>query len=68
MPIFPDFPDFDDIDLEMIDILIKKEREEQNNAEKGPFLQLPVPNIPEKTGYYEEIKKNQDDETIIIDL
>jgi hypothetical protein len=68
MPIFPDFPDFDDFDLEMIDILIKKEREEQNNAKKGPFLQLPVPNMPEKTGYYEEIKKNQDNETIIIDL
>jgi len=68
MPIFPDFPDFDDFDLEMIDILIKKEREEQNSAEKGPFLQLPVPNMPAKVEYYEKIKKNQDNETIIIDL
>ena len=68
MPIFPDFPDFDDIDLEMIDILIKKEREEQNNAEKGPFLQLPVPYMPEKTEHYEETKKNQDNGIIIIDL
>jgi len=51
-----------DIDPEMINILIKKEREEQNNAHERPFLQLPIPLS------IEEIPKNDENDTIIIDL
>ena len=51
MPIFADFPD---IDLEMINILIKKEREEQNNSQENPFLQLPTPNSHENPKFYEK--------------
>ena len=66
MPIFPDFPE---IDLEMINILIKKEQDEQNEAEQRPFLQLPTPNPPEIPVFYERMKEKQkNDEDIIIDF
>jgi hypothetical protein len=66
MPIFPDFPD---IDPEMIDILIKKEREEQKNAYEYPFLQLPTPNRPQNPEFYEKMEeKEQNSEIIVIDL
>ena len=42
----PSVPDFSDIDLEMINILIKKERCEQKSASERPFLQLPMPIPP----------------------
>jgi len=66
MPVFPDFPDFADIDLEIINILIKKEREEQNNTQKQPFLQLPLLEPP--SNYEKEPKKENNDNIIIIDL
>ena len=54
-----------DIDLEMIDILIKKEREEQNNVHEYPLLQLPVLS-------YEKFPKNEktdeEHDIIVIDL
>ena len=62
-------PTYADKDPELIDILIKKEREEQKEREeahKQPFLQLPMPEPPP---YYEkEPKKENNDEIIIIDL
>ena len=58
-----------EIDPEMIDLLIKKEQEEQNNAQERPFLQLPMPNppnLPEFTPKNDE--KDDNDGVIIIDL
>ena len=66
MPIFPNFPD---IDPEMIDILIKKEREEQKNAYERPFLQLPTPYGPQNPEYHKEkVEKENNSKVIIIDL
>ena len=66
MPIFPDFPD---IDPEMIDILIKKEREDQKNVYERPFLQLPTPNGPQNSEYCEKKdEKQKNSGVIIIDL
>ena len=66
MPILPICPD---IDLEVIDLLIKKEREEQNIGQERPFLQLPVPNLVELPQIYEKKEKKQNNnEIIIIDL
>ena len=62
-------PIYTDIDLDMLDVLIKKEREEQREQEEAqnqPFLQLPTPEPP--INYEKEPKKENDDETIIIDL
>tara|TARA_A100001391_G_scaffold91396_1_gene60348 strand:- start:717 stop:917 length:201 start_codon:yes stop_codon:yes gene_type:complete len=58
-----------DIDPEMVDLLIKKEQEEQNEAQERPFLQLPTPNppnLPELAPKNDE--KDDDDGVIIIDL
>ena len=58
-----------DIAPEMVDLLIKKEQEEQNAAQERPFLQLPTPNppnLPELAPKNEE--KDDDDGVIIIDL
>jgi len=57
-----------DIDLEMINILIEKEKNEQNDVYEEPFLQLPIPHplIPEKKEDKEENLNN--DGIIIIDL
>ena len=66
MPLFDDFSDFD---IEMINILIKKEQKEQEERQNGhfrPFLELPVPNFMKKPPKTEEIEEN--DGTIIIDL
>ena len=63
MPIFSDFPE---INLEIINILIQKEREEQNNAQKQPFLQLPLLDPP--SNYEKEPKKENNDGIIIIEL
>jgi len=66
MPIITEISDFD---LEMINILIKKEREEQNNAFGRPFLQIPAPNplnCPKLREITEE--KQNNDEIIIIDI
>jgi hypothetical protein len=66
MPILPEISDFD---LEMINLLIKKEREEQNAAHERPFLQLPIPGPPENPEFYEELdEKQNNNEIIIIDL
>tara|TARA_R110000824_G_scaffold304984_1_gene492743 strand:+ start:429 stop:626 length:198 start_codon:yes stop_codon:yes gene_type:complete len=65
MPIFPDFPD---IDPEMIDILIKKEREDQKNAYERPYLQLPTPYGPKNPEYYKEKEEKQDNSEIVIDI
>ena len=63
MPLFDDFSDFD---IELINILIKKEQEERQNGHFRPFLELPVPNFMKKPPKTEEIEEN--DGTIIIDL
>jgi|19_taG_2_1085344.scaffolds.fasta_scaffold08494_4 hypothetical protein len=66
MPLFDDFSDFD---IEMINILIKKEQKEQKEQQNDhfrPFLELPVPNFMEKPPKTEEIEEN--DGIIIIDL
>jgi len=55
-------PIYDDIDLELINILIKKEREVQ----KQPFLQLPMLDPP--LNYEKEPKKENNDNIIIIDI
>jgi hypothetical protein len=66
MPILPICPD---IDPEIIDILIKKEREEQDITQERPFLQIPVPNLVEIPQIYEKKEKKQNNnEIIIIDL
>ena len=66
MPILPEISDFD---LEMINILIRKAQKEQNTAQERPFLQLPVPYLPESPEFYEKPdKKQNNDEIIIIDL
>lgn len=66
MPIFPDFAD---IDLEMINLLIKKELKEQNSAQKRPFLQLPTPHPAQDPEIYDKIEEKQkDSEVIVIDL
>jgi hypothetical protein len=68
----PSPPTYADIDPELIDILIKKEREERKErkereeAQKQPFLQLPMPEPP--PNYEKEPKKENNDEIIIIDL
>jgi len=54
-----------DIDLEMIDILIKKEREEQNNAYERTFLQLPMPSYE---NFPKNEKNNEEHDIIVIDL
>jgi len=59
-------PAYADIDPELIDILIKKEREEQNGATERPFLQLPMPEAP--PNYKKQPKKENNDEIIIIDI
>ena len=65
-------PTYADIDPELIDILIKKEREEQKEqekreeAQKQPFLQLPMPVPP--PNYEKPIKKENSDKIIIIDI
>ena len=66
MPLFDDFSDFD---IEMINILIKKEQKEQKERQNDhfrPFLELPVPNSMKDPPKTEEIEEN--DGTIIIDL
>jgi hypothetical protein len=58
-----------DLDLDLVNILIKKEREErerQNNAHERPFLQLPTPEPPLEPEMVENIKKEEKDDTIII--
>ena len=59
----PQLPVFDP---EMIDLLIKKEKEEQNIAFERPFLQLPTPYIMEKPQKNDENEEKND--VIIIDL
>ena len=63
----PQLPVFDP---EMIDLLIKKEKEEQNIAFERPFLQLPTPNSPVGTQYSEkhEEKENNTSKVIEIDI
>ena len=65
-------PTYADIDPELIDILIKKEREEQKEREeahKQPFLQLPMPNLPQKpVNLPPKPEKNGNNNVIIIDL
>ena len=63
MPFFDDFTEFD---LEMINILIEKEKKEQNSADYRPFLQLPTPYIMEKPQKNDENEEKND--VIIIDL
>ena len=69
MPLFPNFFDFDP---ELIDILIKKEKEEkeeQNSEDYRPFLQIPVPSYSENPEIREiSEKKEKNNEIIIIDL
>jgi len=64
MPLLPVF------DPEMIDLLIKKEKEEQNSAFERPFLQLPTPNCPDTPQYSEkhEEKENNASKVIEIDI
>jgi len=65
----PLFPNFFDINPEIIDILIKKEREEQNNDQFRPFLQLPAPHAAENPETPEiDEKSEKNDKIIIIDL
>ena len=63
----PQLPVFDP---EMIDLLIKKEKEEQNIAFERPFLQLPTPIPPTSTQYSEkhEEKENNTSKVIEIDI
>jgi len=58
-----------DLDLDLVNILIKKEREErekQNNVHEQPFLQLPTPEPAHEPVNIENIKKEEKDDTIII--
>ena len=68
----PILPTIWDIDPEMIDLLIKREQEEQNNAQERPYLQLPVPNQPNQPNLPNFAPKNDEDDedngVIIIDL
>jgi hypothetical protein len=65
----PILPIIWDIDPEMIDLLIKKEQEEQNNAQERPYLQLPVPNQPNLPEFApKNDEDDEDDGVIIIDL
>ena len=58
-----------EIDPEMVDLLIKKEQEEQNNAQERPFLQLPMPNPPNLPEFApKNDEKDDNDGVIIIDL
>ena len=61
----PSIPDFSDIDLEIINILIKKEREEQENAQKQPFLQLPMPIPPLQS---ETTQKDEENSSSVIEI
>ena len=62
MPFLPE------IDLEVINLLIKKEREERNNAQKQPFLQLPLPSPPTNPEFYKKPEEKEKNNEIIIDL
>ena len=65
----PLFPNFFDIDPEIIDILIKKEKEEQNSEDYRPFLQIPAPSCPKNPEIHEILEKQEkNSEIIIIDL
>jgi len=55
-----------DLDLDLINILIEKKREEQNNIYKQPFIQLPTPQPQSEPEITENIKKEEKDDTIII--
>jgi hypothetical protein len=65
MPIFPDLLD---IDPDLLDILIKKEREEQKSAYERPFLQLPTPYGPQNPELYDKKEEKQDNGEIVIDI
>ena len=66
-------PFLTDISPELIDFLIKKEKKEQEKDHEMPFLQLPVPYMPEIEGQNSQ-KNPQNDQNddnqgaIIIDL
>jgi len=63
MPLSPD------ISPELLDFLIQKEKKEQKEQEKQPFLQLPVPNLPQKpVNLPQKPEKNGNNDVIIIDL
>jgi len=68
----PFLPEMSDIDIEMIKILIIKEKKEQNaqkNAQKRPYLQIPAPNMPYIPKIYPTTdEKEEEDGAIIIDL
>jgi hypothetical protein len=68
----PLLPDISIIDLEMIDFLIRKhenEQNEENKAQERPFLQVPVPNelnLPKTVP--EGGEEEQNNGVVIIDL
>ena len=57
--------DFSYIDPEIIDLLIKKEKEDQNNSDERPFLQIPAPNQPINI---KEVEMEEKESIIVIDL
>jgi hypothetical protein len=57
-------PEISDFDLEIINILIKKKREEANRAHNQPFL----PILPPQKPYIPPKKDNNTSHVIIIDI
>ena len=60
MPFLPD------ISPELIDFLIRKEKEEQEKQCERPFLQIPAPQMPIIPQKDEKIEENE--EIIVLDM
>ena len=58
-----------DIDLDLVDILIKREKKEQKSDQQRPFLQIPAPEPPHLPPKQQKTeKKKNNDGAIVIDI